>query len=213
MCLPGFPPVGTAALVHAGVEAPLQLREHVGVMQRLQPRQLLLWLALRGGPAAPPPRLRHLVEDPGVVGEAGLPGRHRLEDLRVATLPLKVDQRRVPGLEIERRERLPLQHQAERDVLAGILAAPDAAPKAEVVHELEQLEVLRVAGDGPQHLLHEGLLDALPPPVFAFALLRAAVFRRGLPAPPALLRPRPADLLGWVSRAAAPLPPDIAGAN
>ena len=48
----GFPSISTAAaLVHAGVEAPPQLREHVSVMQRLQARQLLFWLAPRRRPA------------------------------------------------------------------------------------------------------------------------------------------------------------------
>ena len=52
--LPDVPAVGAAALVHAGVEAPLQLREDVRVMQRLEACQLLFRLALRRGPTAPP---------------------------------------------------------------------------------------------------------------------------------------------------------------
>ena len=112
-----------------------------------------------------------------MVGEAGLPGRHRLEDLRVSTLSLQVDERCVPRLEIQRRERLALQDKPEGDVLARVLAPADATPQTQIIDELEQFEVLRVAGDGAQDLLHEGLLDALATAVFAALLcLRAAAF-------------------------------------
>ena len=210
VAFPGVPAIGAAALVHARVQAPLQLREDVGVMQRLEACQLLFRLALRRGPATAPPRLRHLVEDPEVVGEAGLPGRHRLEDLRVSTLSLEVDERCVPRLEVQRRERLALQDKPEGDVLARVLAPADATPQTQIIDELEQFEVLRVAGNGAQDLLHEGLLDALASAILAaFFLLRAAVVRGQAQ----LLRAWPADLLGWVGRVAAPLAPDVAGTD
>ena len=129
MALPGAVAVVAAALVHARVEAALQLREDVGVAQRLQPSKLLLRLSLRRGSAAPAPCHLHLVEDPDMVGEAGLPRRHCLEDLRVAALALHVNEGRVPSLKVQRREGFSLEDKPERDVLARVLASANAAPE------------------------------------------------------------------------------------
>ena len=44
----------------------------------------------------------------------------------------------------------------------AILPATDPGPHGEVVHELQQLEVLAVADDRAQDLAHEAALDAVP---------------------------------------------------
>ena len=127
-----LPAVLRGGLVHAGVEAAVQLCEHVGSVQGLQARQL--------HPAAA--TLLQLVQDELMIRKAVFSRGHGLEQRREATLTLHVYERLVLGLPVQRREGFALEDQAQWQTGAGILAASDARPQGEVVHELQQLEIL-----------------------------------------------------------------------
>ena len=97
-----------------------------------------------------------------MVGKAILPRGHGLEQGREAALTLHVDQGLVLRLPVQGRERFAFQDQPQWQAGAGILPATDPGPHGEVVHELQQLEVLAVADDRAQDLAHEAALDAVP---------------------------------------------------
>ena len=149
MVLPAAPFAGAA---HAAEEPSVHLREDVRRVQGLQ----------TSGLHATPAALLHLVQDEDVIGEAELPRRHRLEEPGELALALHVDERLVLCLPEERREGLPLQHEAQAQPLHRVLAAANARPPAEVINKMEKLKVLAVADHRAEHLAHEAPLDAVP---------------------------------------------------
>ena len=150
MVSPSFPAVGVAALVEARVEAALQLCEDVSVVERLQASELLVGLSFCTGATSTTSELAHLVQDPRIVRETRFPRCHGLEQLRMAALPLQVQQGLMASLEVERRECLSLEHEPQRQSLAGVLAATNPTPKSEMVDEQQEVEPLRVADDRSQ---------------------------------------------------------------
>ena len=101
------------------------------------------------------------IHHPHMVRKGWLVGRACSEKGGQSNLPLKVQQSQVPRAPILGRERGVLQGQAEGDALNGILCSAQRAPHDQVIHEVEQLVLFRVASNWPKNLLQEGSPDAL----------------------------------------------------
>ena len=104
----------------------------------------------------------HFIQHPGVVGKRPFPRGHSLEQNGEAALALHVQQRLVPRLPVERRERLALKRQTEWQALDDALARPELRPKQQVVHEAEKLKVGAVPDYGAERFPHKRGLDTCP---------------------------------------------------
>ena len=147
-----LPAAVLGGFVETCVQASVQFCEDVGRVQSLQAR------GLHAAAAA----LLHLVKDKDVVGKAELPWGHGLEQRGEVALALHVHQSMVLLLPVERGERLALEDQTQSHPGASILAAADAGPHRQVIHELQKFEVLTISDDAAQHLSHKAALHAVP---------------------------------------------------
>lgn len=97
-----------------------------------------------------------------MIREGSFIGRPSAKETCVPALPLHIDHGEVPDPPVLRGPRAVLQHVAKSDAVASsqIPLAANGRPDAQVVHELEQLEVGAVAHDWGEHLPDEAAFDS-----------------------------------------------------
>ena len=141
-------------LVVARQEASHDLEQYVRHVERLAHRQLQARMQ----------DLSHLVLQPLVILEGGLPGRDGEEELRQADLADQVHQSAVDLSPIKGRERVSLHQHAHRHVVeAQVLLGAEGCPEIEIEHELDELESGAISEERRQALWQERTLHARAP--------------------------------------------------